>query len=66
MMSKQDMENINSGDESDHDITSMEMLENMCDGSQTHPNANKRKAHYKIRDNIKQRQLERKGSLKTM
>ena len=35
-MSKQDLENINSGDESDHDIISTEMLEDICDGSQTH------------------------------
>ena len=38
------MENINSGDESDHDIISTEMLEDICDGSQTHPNVNKRGA----------------------
>ena len=38
MMSKQDMENINSGDESDHDLISTEMLEDIRDGSQTHLN----------------------------
>ena len=38
MMSKQDMENINSGDESDHDLISTEMLEDIRDGSQNHPN----------------------------
>ena len=37
MMSKQDMNAINSGDESDHDLISTEMLEDICDGSQTHP-----------------------------
>ena len=37
MMSEQDMENINSGDESDHGLISMEMLEDIHDGSQTHP-----------------------------
>ena len=42
MMSKQDMENISSGDESDHDVISMEMLEDIRDGSQTHPSVNKR------------------------
>ena len=57
MMSKQDMDAINSGDESDHDLISMEMLEDICDGSQTHPNINKREAHYKIRDHIRKRQL---------
>ena len=40
MMSEQDMENINSGDESDHDLISTEMLEDICDRSQTHPNIN--------------------------
>ena len=51
-MSKQDMENINAGDESDHDIISTDMLEDIRDGSQTHPNVNRREAHYKICDRI--------------
>ena len=42
MMSKQDMENINSGDESEHDIISTEMLEDIRDRSQTHPNVIRR------------------------
>ena len=54
MMREQDMENINSGDESDHDLISTEMLEDIRDGSQTHPNVNKREARYKIRDRIRQ------------
>ena len=58
MISEQDMDAINSGDESDHDIISMEMLEDICDGSQTHPNVNKREARYKICDLIRQRQSE--------
>ena len=41
MTSKQDMDAINSGDESDHDLISTEMLEDICDGSQTHPNVNR-------------------------
>ena len=49
-MSEQDMENINSSDELDHDIISTEMLHDICDWSQTHPNANKREARYKILD----------------
>ena len=40
------------------------MLEDIRDGSQTHPNVNRRKAHYKIRDSLKQRQSECKGALK--
>ena len=42
MMSEQDMEDINYGDESDHDLISTDMLEDICDGSQTHPNVNRR------------------------
>ena len=64
MMSKQDMECINYGDESDHDLISMEMLEEICDRSQTHPNVNRREARYKIRDHIRQRQSEQKGAVK--
>ena len=44
MMIKQDMENINSGDESDHDFISTEMLEDICNGSQNHTNVNRREA----------------------
>ena len=47
---------MNSGDESDHDLISTDMLEDICDGSQTHPNVNRRKARYKIRYHIRQRQ----------
>ena len=41
MMEKQEMDVINSGDESDHDIIYMEMLEDISDVSQTHPNVNR-------------------------
>ena len=58
MMSEQDMDAINSGDESDHDLISTGLLEDTRDGSQTHPNVNRREARYKIRDRIRQRQLE--------
>ena len=64
MMSKQDMEAINSGDESDHDLISTEMLEDIRDGSQTHLDVHKREARYEICDRIKQRQSECKGALK--
>ena len=63
-MSKQDMDAINSGDESDHDLISKQMSEDICDGSQTHTNDNRREASYKIRDCISQRQPEWKGALK--
>ena len=41
-MSKQDMDAINSGDESNNDLISTEMLEDICDGIQTRPNVNRR------------------------
>ena len=66
MMSEQDMDAINSGDKSDHDFISTEMLEDIRDRSQTYPNVNRREARYKKRDHVMQRQSERKGSLKPM
>ena len=64
MTSEQDMENLDSSDDSDHDLISTEMLEDIRDGSQTHPNVNKREARYKIRDRVSQRQSEWRGALK--
>ena len=55
MMSEQDMDAMNYGDESDHDLTSRDMLEDIRDGSQTHPKVNRREARYKIRYRIMQR-----------
>ena len=56
MMSKQELHAINSGDESDYDLISTEMLEDILDGIQTHPNSNKREARYKTHDGIRKRQ----------
>ena len=56
---------IYSGDDSDHDLISTEMLDDICDRSQTHPNINRREARYKIRDCIRQIQTEWKGALKS-
>ena len=53
------------GDESDNDNIFTEMLEEIHDGIQSHPKTNRREAHYKIRDRIKQRQPEYKGALKS-
>ena len=64
MMREQDMENLDSNEKSDHDIISTDMLEDIRDGSQTHPNVNKREARYEIRDRVRQRELEWKGALK--
>ena len=64
MIREQDMEDINSGDESDHDLISTEMLEDIRDGSQTHPNVNRIEARYKIRYSIRQRKSEWEVELK--
>ena len=64
LLSEEEMDAMDSGDESDHDLISMEALENIRDGSQSHPNVNKREYRYKIRDCIRQRQPECKGALK--
>ena len=42
LLSEEDMDAMYSGDESDHDLTSTEMLEDSCEISQTHPNVNRR------------------------
>ena len=42
MMSEQDTENLDSNEQSDHDLISKEMLEEIRDRSQTHTNVNKR------------------------
>ena len=66
MMSEQDMENLDSSDESDNDHISTEMLEGIHEGNQTYPNVNRREARYKIRDCVRQSQSELKGALKSM
>ena len=64
MMSEQDMENLDSNENTDHKIISTEMLEDIRDGSQTHPTVNKRGARYEICDRIRRKELQRKGALK--
>ena len=64
MMSEQDMENLDSSDESDYDIISTEMLHDIRDGSQTYQNVNKWEARYNVRDHVRQMQSEWKGPLK--
>ena len=48
------MDGMYSGDDSDHDPMYTEMLEDIRDGSQSHPNVNWRDARYKICDCINQ------------
>ena len=57
IMNKQDMENLDSNKQPDYDLISTDMLEDILDGSQTHPNVNRSEARY-------QGQLEWKGALK--
>ena len=64
MMNEQDMENLNSNEQSVHDLIYTEMLEDICDGSQTHPNDNRIESRYKICNHVRQRQSEWKGELK--
>ena len=64
LLSKEDMDTMDCVDESDHDLISTEMLGNICDGSQSHPNIIWRGSRYKIHDRIRQRKSEWKGALK--
>ena len=64
LLSEEEIDAMDSGDESDHDLISTDMLEDIRDGSQSHPNLNQRESRYKIRDRIRQRQSEWTGALK--
>ena len=63
LLSLEETDVLDFGDESDHDPISTEMLEDIRDGSQSHPDVNRRDARYKISDLIKQRHLEWKEAL---
>ena len=54
LLSKEEMDAMDSGDESEHDLISREMFKTICDGSQSHPIVNQTESHYKIRDLIRQ------------
>ena len=47
LLSKELMDVMYSGDESDDEHMSTEMLEDIHDGSQSHLNVNRRETHYK-------------------
>ena len=57
---------MSSGDESYAEPMSTYMLEDICNGSQSHPSKNRRAARYKIRDGIKRGQSKWKGALLSM
>ena len=54
LLSEEEMDDMDSGYDSYHDLISTDMLEYICDGSQSHTNFNQREARYKIRDFISQ------------
>ena len=55
LLSKEEIDAMDSGYESYYDPISTEMIEDIRDGSQSHPNVNRREACYKLCDHIKQR-----------
>ena len=63
LISKEKMDEMSSGDESDAEPMSMDMLEDICDISQSHRSINRIEARYKICYHIKQRQEDCKGAL---
>ena len=63
LISEDKIDAMDSGDESDDEHMSTEMLEDIRDVSQSHPSVNRREACYKIRDHIKQSQVEWKGAV---
>ena len=55
MMNEQDMEDLDSNEKSDYELISMETLEDIRDGSQTHPTVNKREARYELLDCVRRK-----------
>ena len=49
---------MSSGDYSDDEPLSTNMLEDICDGSQSHPIINRREEGYNVENNFKRRQGE--------
>ena len=50
LLIEEEMDAIYSGDVSEDEPMSMEILEDICDGSKSHPSVNRRETRYKIRD----------------
>ena len=63
LISLEELDAMDSSDDSDDEYMSTEMLEDICEGSKSHPIVNRREACYKIRYCIKRRQMEWKGAL---
>ena len=64
LLSVEEMNALDSGDEFNDEHLSTDMLEDICDRSQSHTNIHRREACYKIRDGIKQKQTKWKVALK--
>ena len=64
MMSERDMENLGETEKFDEGLISTQLLQDIFDGNQTHPEINKREARMAIRDHIKQNKSEWKGALR--
>ena len=65
LLSKEEMDAVYSVDGSDHDLIYTDILEDISDGSQSHPKVNRIESGYKIRDCIRQRQSKWKRALKS-
>ena len=63
LISEEKMDVMSSGDESDAEPMSTDMLKNIRGGDQSHLIINMREAHYKIRDRIKQGKMDWKIAL---
>ena len=66
LISEEEIDVMDSGGESDDKPISMEMLEDIHDGSKSHPIINRIDSYYKISDRIKLIQKEWKGELLSM
>ena len=64
LLSEEEMDAMDSVDDSDGKRMSTEMLEYIRDRSQSHPKVNRRRARCKLSDCIKQQHSEWKGELK--
>ena len=53
LLNLEETDALYSSNNSDHELMSREMLEYIRDGSQSHPNVNRRETCYKIHDRIK-------------
>ena len=66
LISEEEIDTISSGDESDAEPKSTDILEDIRYGSQSHPSINRIYVRYKIHDCIKLGQIEWKGALLSM